>query len=683
MSDLKKWLRTTDRYVNILKEKWIETKKDFFYYFPKDYEDRTSIKTIWELTEWVKSVVKATVVEKNVINTQKWKRLIEFKLEDENQNIAYASFMNNAFVLRQLKKWNTILISWKPKFSYNKWVFWFPEIISESVPGDKELNSPGTLVGRIVPIYSDFLWIKGSWFQNKIAQKIWEVKEVLNEFLPSYLLKKYNLLNIYQAIKNIHFPENSSLLQKAKYRFNFEKLLTWQLISNYNFALQKKWEPTQPDRNIIKEFLTKLPFELTNAQKKAIKKIIDDIHSGKTMARLLQWDVWSWKTIVSIIISYYIIKKFNKQVAFLAPTEVLAQQHILNFSKLFLPLGIKIALLTGSTKPKEKDLIKQQIQNGEISLVLWTHAVIQDDVIFKDLWLIIIDEQHKFWVNQRAKLSSQWNPHMLQMTATPIPRSLALSYFGEFENTVIDELPPGRKPIYTKVISENEYEKLAPFLINKIQQWQQVYIVTPLIEESEKIEGVNSAFQEYEFITELLPKNIKIWLMHGKLKQDEKDKVMKDFKEWKTQVLVSTTVIEVWVDVPQATIMIIKNAERFGLSSLHQLRWRVWRWSEKSYCFLVTKSKSWESYRRLKYMEEFSDGFKLAEIDLKLRWAGTILWTQQSGQMDLPEEALKDLKLIEATRSEAKYILENWLLAENKELSRVVENKLKVKNIIS
>ena len=680
MSDLKKWLRTTDRYVNILKEKWIETKKDFFYYFPKDYEDRTSIKTIWELAEWIKSVVKATIIEKNVRPTQKWKKLIEFKLEDENQNIAYASFMNNAFVLRQLKKWNTILISWKPKFSYNKWVFWFPEILSDNFNGDL---SSTNLVWNIVPIYSDFLWIKGSWFQNKIAQKIWEVKEVLNEFLPEYLLKKYNLFDIYKSITNIHFPESSTLLQKAQYRFNFEKLLIWQIVSNYNFALQKKWEPTQPDRSLITEFLTKLPFELTNAQKKAIKKIIDDIHSGKTMARLLQWDVWSWKTIVSIIISYYIIKKFNKQVAFLAPTEVLAQQHILNFSKLFLPLWIKIALLTGSTKPKEKDLIKQQIQNGEISLVLWTHAIIQDDVIFKDLWLIIIDEQHKFWVNQRAKLSSQWNPHMLQMTATPIPRSLALSYFGEFENTVIDELPPGRKPIYTKVISENEYEKLAQFLVNKIQQWQQVYIVTPLIEESEKIEGVDSAFDEYEKITELLPKNIKIWLMHGKLKQDEKDKVMKDFKEWKTQVLVSTTVIEVWVDVPQATIMIIKNAERFGLSSLHQLRWRVWRWSEKSYCFLVTKSKSWESYRRLKYMEEFSDGFKLAEIDLKLRWAGTILWTQQSGQMDLPEEALKDLKLIEATRSEAKYILENGLLAQNSELNTIVNNKLKVKNIIS
>ncbi len=680
MSDLKKWLRTTDRYVNILKEKWIETKKDFFYSFPKDYEDRTSIKTIWELTEWVKSVIKATIVDKSVINTQRWKKLIEFKLEDENQNIAYASFMNNAFVLRQLKKWNTILISWKPKFSYNKWVFWFPEILSENFNWDL---SSTNLVWNIVPIYSDFLWIKGSWFQNKIAQKIWDVKEVLNEFLPEYLLKKYNLFDIYKSITNIHFPENANLLKKAQYRFNFEKLLIWQIVSNYNFALQKKWEPTQPDRNLIKEFLTKLPFELTNAQKKAIKKIIDDIHTGKTMARLLQWDVWSGKTIVSIIISYYIIKKFNKQVAFLAPTEVLAQQHIINFWKLFLPLWIKISLLTGSTKPKEKNLIKQQIKEWEINLVLWTHAIIQDDVIFKDLWLIIIDEQHKFWVNQRAKLSSQWNPHMLQMTATPIPRSLALSYFWEFENTVIDELPPGRKPIYTKVISENEYEKLVQFLVNKIQQWQQVYIVTPLIEESEKIEWVDSAFDEYEKITELLPKNIKIWLMHGKLKQDEKDKVMKNFKEWKTQVLVSTTVIEVWVDVPQATIMIIKNSERFGLSSLHQLRWRVWRWSEKSYCFLVTKSKSWESYRRLKYMEEFSDGFKLAEIDLKLRWAGTILWTQQSWQMDLPEEALKDLNLIEATRYEAKYILENRLLPQNKELSTIVNNKLKVKNIIS
>lgn len=679
MKDLKSFLKTTDRYVNLLNEKGIKTPKDFFYYFPRDYEDRTKIKNIWELTEWIKEVFKANIVDKTIINTQRWKRIIEFKLEDENKNIAYANFMNNNFVLRQLKVWNTVLLSWKPKFSYWKYVIWFPEIISDNFGSSN--NNSANLVWNIVPIYSDYLGIKASWFQKKMSEKINDIDNLFNEYLPSYLLKKYDLLDIKTALKNIHFPKNTSFLQKAKYRFNFEQLLIWQIISNYNFLTKKQWEKTEPDWNIVKEFLKKLPFELTFAQKKAIKLIIEDIHSWKLMARLLQWDVWSWKTIVSAIVAYYVIKKFNKQVVLLAPTEVLAAQHIKNISKYFLPEWIKIELLTWSTKKKDK--LKEEIKNWNLSLIVWTHAVIQDDVIFKDLWLLIVDEQHKFWVNQRTKLTSQWQVHVLQMTATPIPRSLALSYFWEFENTVIDELPPWRQKITTKVISESEYKKLPQFFINKINQWQQIYIVVPLIEESEKMENLNSAFEEYENVKNMFEAtNIKIWLMHWRLKSDEKEKVMKDFKEWKTQILVSTTVIEVWVDVPQATIMVIKNAERFGLSSLHQLRWRVGRWKGKSYCFLVTKSKSWDSYRRLKYMEEFDSWFKLAEIDLKLRWAWTMLWTLQSWEMDLPQEALTDLELIENTRNEAKFILENWVLEKNKDFKNLVEDRINLKNLL-
>ena len=680
MQDLKSFLRTTDRFVNILKENGINTPKDFFYYFPRDYEDRTEIKKISQLQEWVKSVVKVKVIDKSVITTPKWKKLIEFTLEDEDKNIIYADFLNTSYVLRQLKIWNRVLLSWKPKFSYWKYSFWFPEILSENAWNESNTDQFNNwLVGGIVPIYSDMLGIKSSWFQKKMSEKLPEIDNLFKEFLPDYLIKKYQLLDIKQALKNIHFPSSMDYLKKAKYRFNFEKLLIWQLVSHLNFKQKQAWQTTQPDREIVKEFLKLLPFELTKAQKKAIKVIIDDMHSWKVMTRLLQGDVWSWKTIVSAIVSYYVMKKFNQQVAFLVPTEVLASQHIKGLAKYFLPLWVKMALLTWSTKQKEKEQIKQQLKNGEIQFVLWTHAIIQDDVEFKDLWLIVIDEQHKFWVNQRAKLALQGSPHILQMTATPIPRSLALAYFWEFENTIIDELPPGRQKIYTKVISEKEYEQLRPFILNKIQQGQQVYIVTPLIEESEKLEWVRSAIQEYEFVQEMFPElSWKIGLMHWKLSPSEKEKVMKDFKEWKTKILVSTTVIEVWVDVPQATIMIIKNAERFWLAALHQLRWRVWRSDLKSYCFLVTKNKSWESYRRLKYMEQYSDWFKLAEIDLKLRWPWTILWTQQSWQLDLPEEALKDIKLLENTRQEAKYIIEKWLLDKYKKLKEKVENEKKI-----
>jgi len=566
------------------------------------------------------------------------------------------------------------------EFSYWKYTFWFPEVLSDNFDENQNID----LVWKIVPIYSDLLGIKWSWFQKKFAEKINEVDSIFEEFLPNYLIKKYDLLDIKQALKNIHFPQNMQYLQKSKYRFNFEQLLIWQLISNFNYISKQKWEPTQPNREIVKEFLKLLPFELTTAQKRSIKAIIDDMHKWIIMTRLLQGDVWSGKTIVSIIVARYVIKKFRQQVAFLAPTEVLSEQHYKNIAKYFLPLGLKISLLTGSTKPKEKDMIKQSLKEWNIDLLIWTHAIIQDDVIFKNLGLLIVDEQHKFWVRQRVKLASQWNPHMLQMTATPIPRSLALSYFWEFENTIIDELPPGRQKIYTKVISEDEYQQLVPFLLNKILQWQQIYIVTPLIEESEKIQEVTSAFEEFEKVKKMIPqlKEWEIWLMHGKLKSDEKAKIMKQFKEGKVKVLVSTTVIEVWVDVSQATIMIIKNAERFWLSALHQLRWRVWRSDLKSYCFLITKSKAWESYRRLKYMEKYSDWFKLAEIDLQLRWAGTLLWTQQSWEMDLPEEALKDIKLLENTRNEAKYILENWILEKHTKLKKLVEEKKKYLELI-
>ncbi len=672
--ELRSRLRTSAKYINTLKEKGIEKPKDFFYYFPKDYEDRTSIKSIWELQEWVKAVVKAKIVDTNFIKTPRWKKIMEFQLQDKDQNIAYASFMNATYLLRTLKKWNTILLSWKPKFSYGKYTFWFPEILSDNF--DDDLVNVN-LVWKIVPIYSDLSWIKWSWFQKKISDKIDDIDNLYKEFLPSYLIEKYNLLWIKQALKNIHFPDNMEALKQAKYRFNFEQLLIWQLITNINAVDEKKWQATQPQRDIIKEFLTYIPFELTKAQKKAIKTIIDDMHSWSTMMRLLQWDVWSWKTVVATTVAFYLMKQNNKQIAFLAPTEVLAKQHIAGISKFLLPLWYKMALLTWSTKKSEKDQIKQDLREGNLDFVVWTHAIIQDDVEFKNLWLVIVDEQHKFWVKQRVKLSSQWHPHMLQMTATPIPRSLALSYFWEFENTIIDELPPWRQEIHTKVISEDEYIKLKQFLINKIRQDQQVYVVSPLIEESEKLEDVNSAFQEYEKVVEMFPElKDKIGLMHGRLKADEKAKVMWDFQSWKTKILVSTTVIEVWVDVPNATIMIIKNSERFGLSSLHQLRWRVGRWSLQSYCFLATKSKSWESYRRLKYMEKYSDGFKLAEIDLNLRWAGTILGTQQSWDMDLPEEALKDIHLLESTRAEAKHILKHNILEKETKLKKLVDKKI-------
>lgn len=684
MSNLKKFLKTTDKIANILSEYNIKTPQDFFYYFPKSYEDRTQIKTIDQLVPDQKQTLKVRPTNMSVINTAKWKKLIEFKIEDEKWNIAYMDFINSPYAVKQVKMKKFIIISWKPKFSYWKWVFWFPEIITDT---EKQQNWQAEFVWRIIPIYSEMLWIKSNWFAKKIFERLDQIPIYFQEFLPDYILKKYKLIWIQQAIKNIHFPESMSMLYKAKNRLNFEKLFVWQLISNYNKYLSEKQKnnPTDPDREIIKQFIYKLPFQLTKAQKKAIKTIVDDFHSGESMLRLLQWDVWSWKTVVALATAYYIIKKFEQQVAFMVPTEVLANQHFAGIWKMFLPLGLKPALLTWSTTAKQKKQIKQELADWKIDIIIWTHALIQEDVAFKNLWYVIIDEQHKFWVQQRAKLKAHWNPHILQMTATPIPRSLALSYFGEFENTIIDELPPWRSPVYTKVIREDEYIKLKWFFLNKIQQWEQIYIVTPLIEESDKLDEVKSSMEEYDAVKDLFPELApwQIGLLHWKMRPKEKDEVMNKFKDWKIKILVSTTVIEVWVDVPKATIMVILNAERFGLSQLHQLRWRVWRSSLKSYCFLVSKARWGDTYRRLKAMEKYTDWFKLAEIDLEMRGAGTILGTKQSWEMDIPDETLKDIKLLEITRAEARNLLKkDPTLSNYPELKQIMKTYMKGEDIL-
>jgi len=416
-----------------------------------------------------------------------------------------------------------------------------------------------------------------------------------------------------------------------------------------------------PARTTIRSFISTLPFTLTTAQKKVIKQIIDDFHKPQPMLRLLQWDVGSGKTIVATTAAYYIIKEFGWQVAFLAPTEILAKQHLKNLAKYLLPLWIKVELLVGSMTKSQKEKIKQKLASWEIDLIVWTHAIIQEDVDFADLQFAIIDEQHRFWVQQRAFFKKFGSPHILQMTATPIPRSLALAFFGEFDVSIIDELPAWRKPITTKIITEEEFVKLKQWILTKINQWQQLYYITPLIEESDKLDEVASATQEYENLQKIFPElKDQIALLHWKLKSKEKDKIMEDFKKWKYKILVSTTVVEVGVDVPQATMIFIKNAERFGLAQLHQLRGRVGRSDLQSYCFLITKSKSWEAYKRLKAMEKTNDWFALAELDLKLRWGGEILWVKQSWAWDIPVEILSNVKFLEKVQQAAKWLLERY-----------------------
>lgn len=691
MTDLKSLLKTTPKYIALLAKNGIVTVQDLLQYFPRTYEDRSNLKMLDELTQSEKVMVKGNIIKKNIF-FRGGKRIYDIRFVDERGNTWYISIFNSWFLASKIEEGKRYLIIGKPAFKFWKIIFSHPDVVETVVPEEdgitpnpsleKEGNIDAThRTGRIYPIYPELNGISAGWFAQKIWKLLPYVEGYFKEYLPEEFLAHFALLGVQETIKEIHFPTSMELQQKAIQRVFFDRLLRVQLHSLINKQLYqkqyKKYDALQ-SWETIKDIVATLPFTLTNAQKKVIKQLVDNTHDDKPMMRLLQWDVGSWKTVVAAIVAYYAHKIFQGQSVFLAPLEVLANQHYRTLAKLFLPLGLRVELLTGALTKGQKDKIKSDLKQGHIHVLIGTHAILQEDVDFRDLKFIVIDEQHKFGVRQRAFFRRFGSPHILQMSATPIPRSMALAFFWEFDVSIIDELPVGRKPIITKMVSEKEYFKLKSWISTKVEEWQKVFIVTPLIEESEKMEELKSAMVEYQNAQELFPElKDKIWLLHGRMKSAEKEQVMQDFKSGKLQVLVSTTVIEVWVDVPEATIMVIKNAERFGLSQLHQLRWRIGRSDLQSYCFLETKNKSSESAKRLKAMEETNDGFKLAELDLHQRGAGEILGTMQSGECDIPMTILSDLKFLERVQEWAQWILErypnlDWLAALKKHIQEKV-----------
>lgn len=517
---------------------------------------------------------------------------------------------------------------------------------------------------RIYPVYPELLGIKASWFAKRVWDNRHLIPQLFPEYLPRAVVQELWLMDYTKTIQSMHYPDSMEDALAAQRRVSFDKLLGVQLssIMQRDAYQDDAYFERQPiNWDLVKDVVDALPFILTTAQKKALKAIIENLHEGHPMMRLLQGDVGSWKTIVAAIAAYYVVKQFGAQAAFLAPLEVLAQQHYKSIAKILLPLGIRLECITGSMAPSEKRRIKTGLERGTVDIVIGTHALLQDDVEFKHLFLAVIDEQHKFGVRQRAFFKKFNSPHLLQMTATPIPRSMALAFFGEFDVSTIDEMPAGRKPIVTKIVSEAEYKKLKQRVLTKLSQDQRVFIVVPLIEDSEVMVDLKSAMQEFEdtkaLYTEL---SDKIGLLHGKMKPDQKAEVMAKFKKWDYLILVSTTVIEVGIDVPEATIMIIKNADRFGLAQSHQLRGRVGRSDIQSYCFLETKHKAGESYTRLRALEQYTDGFKLAELDLKYRGAGEFLGTRQSWVTDIPYEMMADTAFLESIQRTARMLLEKY-----------------------
>lgn len=541
--------------------------------------------------------------------------------------------------------------------------------------------SPGPKTDNVdfEPMYS----LKGSLhqktFRKFMHQALQEVANDLEECLPHSLRETYKLLPVHEALEGIHFPKSAEHVKQARRRFVYEELLQFQLKMQ---AIKKARKEQNKGLSIaydvqkLKDLISALPYELTNAQKRVVNEICKDLKEPHRMNRLLQGDVGSGKTVVAAIGLYAVITA-GYQGAMMAPTEILAEQHAASLHDWLSPLGIRMALLTGSTKTKARRILLEQLQNGEIDLLIGTHALIQPDVEFKKLGLVITDEQHRFGVEQRRVLRDKgMNPDVLFMTATPIPRTLAITAFGEMDVSIIDEMPAGRKEIETHWVKKELFDQIIKRMVVELQAGRQAYVICPLIEESDKLD-VQNAVEVYEQLSSIFHQKYKVGLMHGRLHSSEKDEVMRAFSDGEVQVLVSTTVVEVGVNVPNATFMVIYDAERFGLAQLHQLRGRVGRGSEQSYCILLADPKSEEGKERMTSMTETNDGFKLAEKDLELRGAGDFFGRKQSG---MPEFKMADLvhdyRALETARQDAERFIssdEFWTSDETKCLRNYLE----------
>lgn len=639
----------------------IYTAQDLIMYLPKkhiDYSARTLIRNLREgetttVFGYIKSVSDFT--SKNNLS------VIKVKITDESGQLDLTFFQKaNRRMLERIKSQFPvnagIMVSGKVKLDNYTNRLTFDKPTYSIMTGEfMEGNSTDLNVARIVPIYTVCEDLSIKVLRRAIFNAIQTYKEEIEDVLPSFIRSKYGILPKNKAVEQIHFPESMELLEQARFSLIFEELFLLQLklarireesASSHNALALKVSE-----KGLVKQFIESLPFELTNGQKKAVNEILNDLNSDVPMARLLQGDVGSGKTVVATIMLLAGVEN-GYQGAFMAPTEILAQQHYYNLQKWLTPMGLSVGLFLGSQGKKVREKFRTDLRNGQMNIAVGTHALIQEGVDFNNLGAIVVDEQHRFGVKQRnvLKRKSQ-NPQILTMTATPIPRTLALTVHGDLDLTIIDELPKGRKPIKTSLVTSHRgvYEHIQ----KQIEQGRQAYVVYPLIEESETLSAKAATIEAERLQKEVFPQ-FKIGLLHGKLKNDEKEQVMSDFKDKKYDILVSTTVVEVGVDVPNATVMLIENAERFGLSQLHQLRGRVGRSDLQSYCILFTATKSQETKERLNIMTQTNDGFVIAEKDLQLRGPGEFLGTRQSGLPDLIiSDIVRDAKILEMARNEA------------------------------
>ena len=645
----------------------IYTAQDLITYFPKKHVDYSSRTLIKNLQEGEQTTVFGYIKSVSVFNTKNNLGVIRVKISDESGNLELSFFQAkaNKFILERTKAQFPvnagIMLSGTVKTDNYTHKLTMDKPAYSIMTGEFLENQSANLnLARIVPIYTVCENLSIKVLRRAIYNAIQLYKNEIINVLPEEIRKKHGLLDKNIAVEQIHFPENMELLEQARFTLIFEELFLVQLkmvrvreLSEKHSALALQVHKD----GLVQNFIKSLPFELTGGQKRAVNEILYNINTDKPMSRLLQGDVGSGKTVVATIMLLAAVEN-NYQGAIMAPTEILAQQHYNNLQQWLTPLGLSVGLFLGSQGKKVREKFRTDLVNGQMNIAVGTHALIQEGVEFNNLGAIVVDEQHRFGVKQRNVLKKKsQNPQMLTMTATPIPRTLALTVYGDLDLTIIDELPKGRLPIKTSLVTS--HKSVYQLIKKEVEAGRQAYVVYPLIEESETLSAKAATIEAEKLQNDVFPQ-FRIGLLHGKLKNDEKEQIMADFKNHKYDILVSTTVVEVGVDVPNATVMLIENAERFGLSQLHQLRGRVGRNDMQSYCILHTSSRSQETRARLNIMTETNDGFVIAEKDLQLRGPGEFLGTRQSGLPDLLiSDIVRDAKILELARNEAINFVKN------------------------
>lgn len=639
----------------------IYTANDLMCYFPKKHVDYSSRTLIKNLKEGDNTTVFGYIKSVSAFNTKNNLSVVKVTVADESGNLELSFFnaKGNRFTLERTKAQFPhnagIMLSGTVKVNnYNHKLTIDKPTYSIMTGEFLEGQNSNLNLGRIVPVYTVCEDLSIKTLRKAIYNAIQLYKDYIVNIIPDEIRERLGIMDKKLAVEQIHFPDSNDSLEHARFSLIFEELFLVQLklvrIREENSTKSALALKIKQD-GLVEKFIKSLPFELTGGQKKAVNEILNDLNSEKPMARLLQGDVGSGKTVVACIMLLAGVEN-GYQGALMAPTEILAQQHYNNLIQWLTPLGLSVGLFLGSQGKRVRDKFRQDLLNGQTSIAVGTHALIQEGVEFNNLGAIVVDEQHRFGVKQRNILRKKsQNPQMLTMTATPIPRTLAMTVHGDLDLTVIDELPKGRLPIITTLTSS--HKSVYDLIQREVEKGRQAYVVYPLIDESETLSAKAATVEAEHLQKEVFPQ-FKIGLLHGKLKNDEKEQIMADFKNKKYDILVSTTVVEVGVDVPNATVMVIENAERFGLSQLHQLRGRVGRSALQSYCVLVSGSRSQETRERLGIMTQTNDGFVIAEKDLQLRGPGEFLGTRQSGLPDLIiSDIVRDAKILELARNEA------------------------------